>query len=61
MLPVMDWKRFLLYYIPMAVIIIIFGKMFPDWVDENYILYYIVLVGCAFIAEQLARIKKKKK
>ncbi len=50
----MDWKKFLLYYVPVALILIVVGKVFPELVEKYTIPYYIVLVGWAFFAEQFA-------
>ena len=54
----MDWKKFLLYYVPVAVILIIVGQVWPEIVEEYTIPYYVVLVGWAFFAEQFASRKK---
>ena len=51
---------FLIYYGIMSVIIIVFGKMFPEWVKDNTMLYYIILVGAAFPADILSRRGNKK-
>ena len=56
----MDVKKFLIYYGIMSVIIIVFGKMFPEWVKNNTMLYYINLVGAAFPADILSRRGNKK-
>lgn len=54
----MDWKKFLLYYVPVALILIIVGQVWPEIVEKYTIPYYVVLVGWAFFAEQFASRKK---
>ena len=54
----MDWKKFLLYYVPVAVVLIILGRVFLEMVEKYTIAYYVVLVGWAFFAEQLASREK---
>lgn len=57
----MDPKKFLLYYLPVAIILLIVQRVFPQWVDDNLILYYILLLGWAMVSEQLARREPKDK
>lgn len=55
----MDWKKFLLYYLPVAAVLLIVGQVCKDWVNDHAILYYILLIGWAVVSEQLARRKKE--
>lgn len=50
----MDPKKFLLYYIPVAVIVLIFGRFNPQWVEDNIVIYYVILLGWAGVADMLA-------
>ena len=45
----MDWKKFLLYYVPVAVLLIVVGQIWPEIVEKYTIPYYIVLVGLSLI------------
>ena len=50
----MDPKKFRLYYVPVAVLLIILGRVFPEIVREHTVAYYVILVGWAFFAERFA-------
>lgn len=50
----MNPKKFLLYYVPVAIVVLILGRIFPQWVEEHIVIYYVVLLGWAGVADMLA-------
>lgn len=51
----MNPKKFILYYLPVAVILLIVQRVFPSWVEDNIVIYYLILFGWAVVSEQLSR------